>query len=144
MAKKTFLERFQAGEVLVADGATGTNLQAVGLPSGVSPEQWVFEQPEQIIALQRSFVEAGSDLILTCTFGGTRLRLKESSYASRVTELNKRAVDLTHEAAGARALVGGSMGPLGSLLKPFGPIEYAEAVAAYAEQAQALSEGGVD
>ena len=72
----SFLTRLQAGEVLVADGATGTNLQLVGLPPGTAPEEWVFDQPDRILALQRSFVEAGSDLILTCTFGGTRLRLK--------------------------------------------------------------------
>jgi 5-methyltetrahydrofolate--homocysteine methyltransferase len=139
-----FSERLSASEVLVADGATGTNLQAVGLPPGTSPEEWVFDQPDRIRALQRSFVEAGSDVILTCTFGGTRIRLKESRYAGRTAELNRRAVELAREAAGDRVLVGGSLGPLGTLLKPFGPIEYAEAVAAYAEQAQALSEGGVD
>jgi len=140
----SFNDRLDAGEVLVADGATGTNLQAVGLPPGTSPEEWVFDQPDRIRALQRSFVEAGSDVILTCTFGGTRLRLKESRYADQVSELNRRAVELAREAAGARTLIGGSMGPLGLLLKPFGPVEYAEAVAAYAEQAQALSGGGVD
>jgi 5-methyltetrahydrofolate--homocysteine methyltransferase len=140
----SFTDRLKAGEVLVADGATGTNLQAVGLPPGTTPEDWVFDQPDRIRALQRSFVEAGSDVILTCTFGGTRIRLKESRYADRAAELNRRAVELARTAANDRTLIGGSMGPLGSLLKPFGPIEYAEAVAAYAEQAQALSEGGVD
>jgi methionine synthase I (cobalamin-dependent) len=140
----SFLSRLQAGEVLVADGATGTNLQQVGLPPGTSPEDWVFDQPDRILALQRSFVEAGSDLILTCTFGGTRLRLQESKYADRVAELNRRAVELAREAAADRALVGGSLGPTGQLLKPFGPLDYPTAVAAYAEQAQALSEGGVD
>ena len=140
----SFSDRLKAGGVVVADGATGTNLQAVGLPPGASPEEWVFDQPDRILALQRSFVEAGSDLILTCTFGATRLRLKESRYADRVAELNRRAVELAREAAGHRTLIGGSMGPLGALLKPFGPIEYAEAVAAYAEQAQALQDGGVD
>ena len=139
-----FLQRLQLGEILVADGATGTNLQTVGLPPGTTPEEWVFEQPDRIRALQRSFMEAGSDLVLTCTFGGTRLRMKESKYADRVAELNRRAADLAHEAVGDRALVGGSMGPTGLLLKPFGPLDYAEAVAAYAEQAQALDAGGVD
>lgn len=140
----SFADRLNADKVLVADGATGTNLQAVGLLPGTSPEEWVFDQPDRIRALQRSFVEAGSDLILTCTFGGTRLRLKESRYADQVSELNRRAVDLAREAARDRTLIGGSMGPLGSLLKPFGPIEYSEAVSAYAEQADALSRGGVD
>jgi len=140
----SFTDRLKAGEILVADGATGTNLQVVGLPPGTTPEDWVFDQPDRIRALQRSFVEAGSDLILTCTFGGTRIRLKESRYADRAAELNRRAVELAREAAANRTLIGGSLGPLGSLLKPFGPIEYTDAVAAYAEQAQALSEGGVD
>ena len=140
----SFVERLQAGEVLVADGATGTNLQAVGLPPGTTPEEWVFTEPDRIRALQRSFVEAGSDLILTCTFGGTRIRLKETPFADRAAALNRRAVELAREAAGDRTLIGGSLGPLGSLLKPFGPIEYDEAVAAYAEQAEALNAGGVD
>lgn len=140
----SFVDRLNAGEILIADGATGTNLQAVGLPPGTTPEDWVFTQPDRIRSLQRSFVVAGSDLILTCTFGGTRLRLKESPYADRVAELNRRAVELARDAADARTLIGGSLGPLGSLLKPFGPIDYAEAVAAYAEQAQALSAAGVD
>ena len=67
-------------------------MQAVGLPASTALEEWVFDQPDRILALQRSFVEAGSDLILTCTFGSTRLRLKESKYAARVGELNRRAV----------------------------------------------------
>lgn len=138
-----FLQRLQAGEVLVADGATGTNLQKVGLPSGAMPEDWVFEQPDRISALERSFAEAGSDLILTCTFGGTSIRLKDSKYADRAAELNRRAVDLARAAA-PDCLIGGSMGPTGQLFKPFGPLEVADAVAAYAEQAKALSEGGVD
>jgi 5-methyltetrahydrofolate--homocysteine methyltransferase len=138
----SFIDRLNAGEVLVADGATGTNLQAVGLPPGTSPEEWVFDQPDRILALQRSFVEAGSDLILTCTFGGTRLRLKESKYADQAAELNQRAVELAREAAGDQVLVGGSMGPTGVLLKPFGPLDYDEAVVTYAEQAQSLR--GVD
>src|SRR5512139_145575 len=99
-----FSERLSAGEVLVADGATGTNLQAVGLPPGTSPEEWVFDQPDRIRALQRSFVEAGSDVILTCTFGGTRIRLKESRYAGRTAELNRRAVELARAAAADRTL----------------------------------------
>ena len=138
-----FLQRLQAGGVIVADGATGTNLQKAGLPSGVTPEDWVFEQPDRISALERSFAEAGADLILTCTFGGTSIRLKDSKYAERAAELNRRAVDLARAAAPDR-LIGGSMGPTGQLLKPFGPLDVADAVAAYAEQAKALSEGGVD
>ena len=144
--KRTFIERLAAGEILVADGATGTNLQAAGLGLGVPPEEWIFEEPDKIRALHRAFVDAGSDIILTCTFGGTRIRLRESAYQDRVVELNKRAVHLACEAASARAdvLVAGSMGPTGILLEPLGELTHAEAANAYAEQAAALTEGGVD
>ena len=141
-----FLERLQTNDVLIADGATGTNLQAVGLQPGVSPEEWVFDQPDKILALHQAWVAAGSDIILTCTFGGTRVRMRESKYADRAPELNKRAAGLACEAADARAgvLVAGSIGPTGQLLKPFGPLTLAEAQATFAEQAQALAAGGVD
>jgi 5-methyltetrahydrofolate--homocysteine methyltransferase len=141
-----FLERLQIGDVLVADGATGTNLHAVGLQPGTSPEEWVFDQPDKILALHQAWVEAGSDIILTCTFGGTRVRMRESKYADRAPELNKRAVKLAREAtdAGSGVLVAGSIGPTGQLLKPFGPLTPDEAKATFAEQAQALAEGGVD
>lgn len=144
--KRTLLERLEADEILVADGATGTNLQAAGLGLGVPPEEWVFDEPDKIRALHRAFVDAGSDIILTCTFGGTRIRLRESAYLDRVVELNKRAVQLACEAASEceGVLVAGSMGPTGILLEPLGELTHAEATNAYAEQAAALTEGGVD
>ncbi|MBN2388473.1 MAG: homocysteine S-methyltransferase family protein [Anaerolineales bacterium] len=141
-----FLEQLDTGRVLVADGATGTNLQKMGLAPGIPPEDLVFDQPDLILKLENAFVEAGSDILLTCTFGGTRLRMKESKYRERVVEVNQRAVELARQAAGARTgvLVAGSIGPTGQLLKPYGPLEPGQAEAAFAEQAQALSEGGVD
>lgn len=141
-----FLERLKDGEILVADGATGTNLQKVGLEAGTHTEDWVFDHPDKILDLERAFVAAGSDIILTCTFGGTRLRMKGAKYADQVIEINKRAVELARQAASARGhvLVAGSIGPLGQLLKPYGPITPDEAKAAFAEQAKALTEGGVD
>jgi 5-methyltetrahydrofolate--homocysteine methyltransferase len=142
----TFLERLQTGEILVADGATGTNLQKVGLKAGLPPEAWVMEQSEKILALEKAFVEAGSDIILTCTFGGTRLRLKDSPYAERVAEVNRRAVEIARQATESRpeVMVAGSMGPVGGLLKPYGPLTLEEVRAAYLEQAEALTEAGVD
>ena len=141
-----FLERIQSGEILVADGATGTNLQNVGLISGQTPEAWVLEQPEKILALAESFVDAGSDIVLTCTFGGTRLRLRESSLAERVAEINHRAAEIARKAASKRSnvLVAGSLGPTSLLMKPYGPMLPDEAAATYEEQAKALAEGGVD
>jgi len=141
-----FLERLHAGEMLVADGATGTNLQKLGLAPGVIPEDLVLDQPDLILGLQEAFVAAGCDIILTCTFGGTRLRMKESKYADRVVEVNRRAAELARRAASARegVLVGGSLGPTGLLVEPYGPLAPAEAEAAFAEQAKALAESGVD
>jgi 5-methyltetrahydrofolate--homocysteine methyltransferase len=141
-----FLERLNAGEILVADGATGTNLQKMGVKPGTPPEDLVMDDPDTILKLETAFVEAGADIILTCTFGGTRLRMQESKYADRAPEVNKRAVELAHKAAPKRdnVLVAGSMGPTGGLLKPFGPLTSDEVTATYAEQAAALAEAGVD
>ncbi len=141
-----FLERLNAGKVLVADGATGTNLQKVGLGAGMHAEDWVLDCPEKILALEKAFVAAGSDIILTCTFGATPPRMKGARHADKTAEINRRAAELAREAAstGKDVLVGGSMGPLGQLLKPYGPVTVEEARTAFAEQARALAEGGVD
>ena len=141
-----FLERLQSGEILVADGATGTNLQMLGIHPGIPPEELVIDQPELVLQLEKAFVAAGSDLILTCTFGGTSLRMKESKYAPRAAEINRCAAELARQAASSRAgtLVGGSIGPTGLLLKPYGPLSAEEATSTFTDQARALAEGGVD
>jgi len=141
-----FLERLNAGEVLVADGATGTNLQIMGLKAGTPPEDLVMDNPDILLTLAGRFVEAGSDIILTCTFGGTRLRMKDSKYVDRAPEVNMRAVDLARKAASKRdgVLVAGSLGPTGALMVPYGPLTPDDARATYAEQAKALADGGVD
>ena len=141
-----FLERLTAGKVLVADGATGTNLQKMGLKPGRAPEDLVIDQPDLLLKLESSFVEAGSDIILTCTFGGTRLRMKDSKYQARAPEVNTRAAELARKAASSRSavLIAGSMGPTGSIMKPYGPMTAEQAFETFAEQAKALSDGGVD
>jgi len=141
-----FLERLQSGEILIADGSTGASLQKMGLKPGILPEELVFDAPEMVLQLESAFVEAGSDIILTDTFGGTRLRMKESKYGHRAPEINTRAAELARQAASARlgVLVAGSIGPTGLLMKPYGPISVEEATATFAEQAKALAEGGVD
>src|ERR671924_1446771 len=145
-AMNKFLERLNAGEVLVADGATGSNLQKMGLKPGRPPEDLIIDDPNTILKLASSFVEAGSDIILTCTFGGTRMRMKDSKYQDRAPEVNIRAAELTRKSASARSdvLVAGSMGPVGALIKPYGPLEAEDVKATFAEQAKALAEGGVD
>ena len=145
MSKIPFLQRLRAGEVLVSDGATGTNLFARGLSRGQTPEHWVLEQPEQILQLHCDFLAAGSDIILTSTFGASSIRLRGSSLEGRAGEVNQRAAALALQATrDTSSLVGGSIGPLGQLLKPLGPLTVEEAFASYAEQANALSEAGVD
>jgi 5-methyltetrahydrofolate--homocysteine methyltransferase len=143
---RSFLDRLRAGDVMVADGAIGTNLQAAGLAPGVLPEEWVIDRPEEVLDLHRAFVAAGSDIILTCSFGGTRIRMHGTKYARRVAEINRRAAELARTAAGERAgvFVAGSLGPTGLLFEPMGELRYVEAVETYAEQAAALTEGGVD
>jgi methionine synthase I (cobalamin-dependent) len=133
--------------VLLADGATGTNLFAMGLESGDAPELWNEDQPEKIRDLHRGFVEAGSDIILTNSFGGTRHRLKLHHAQDRVFALNKRAAEIAREiadAAGRTVIVAGSVGPTGELLIPLGALSYEEAVAAFVEQMEGLKAGGAD
>jgi 5-methyltetrahydrofolate--homocysteine methyltransferase len=141
-----FLERLQSGEILIADGSTGASLQQMGLKPGTPPEDLVIDAPEMVLKLEGAFVAAGSDIILTDTFGGTRVRMKESKYVERAPEVNTRAAELARQAASARTgvLVAGSIGPTGLLLKPYGPLTVEEATATFAEQAKALAAGGVD
>lgn len=139
-----FLSRLRAGPPIVADGAMGTMLQAAGLPPGKPGEYWVLERPEAVMAIHRAYMEAGAELILTCTFGGTRPRLERAGLADRVAEINRRAVEIAREATGGRAFIAGDIGPLGELLAPLGKRSYQEAVDLFAEQAAALAEAGAD
>ena len=141
-----FLERLNAGEILVADGATGSNLQKMGLKPGRPPEDLIIDNPDLLLKLASSFVEAGADIVLTCTFGGTRMRMKDSKYQERTPEVNIRAAEIARKAASARdgVMVAGSMGPVGALIKPYGPLEAEDVKATFAEQAKALADGGVD
>jgi methionine synthase I (cobalamin-dependent) len=136
---------------LLADGATGTNLFEMGLATGDAPELWVFEQPARVEALHRAMMEAGADIILTNSFGGSRHRLKLHKAEARVGEINEAAARLTRRAADAFAaesgreiLVAGSMGPTGELFEPLGVLTVEEGAEAFAEQARALAAGGVD
>jgi 5-methyltetrahydrofolate--homocysteine methyltransferase len=139
-----FRERLSQPGILIADGATGTTLQRAGLPPGAAPERWNLENPDAIRALHRGYVEAGSDLILTNTFGGSRPRLAMEGLDGQVREVNLAAARLAREVAGDRVLVLGDIGPTGQLMRPMGTLTYDDAVAAFAEQAAALAEGGVD
>jgi methionine synthase I (cobalamin-dependent) len=133
--------------VLLADGATGTNLFAQGLEAGEAPELWNEAQPEKIVKLHQDFVDAGADIILTNSFGGTRHRLKLHHAQDRVHELNKKAAEIARSVADKaprKVIVAGSVGPTGELLIPLGAMSYEEAVAAFVEQMEGLKAGGAD
>jgi 5-methyltetrahydrofolate--homocysteine methyltransferase len=140
----SFADLLASRPVVLADGATGTNYQDMGIEPGVAPEEWVFDAPDNVRALHRRFLDAGSDLVLTCTFGATTPRLADGPLAGRGRELNLRAVELTREEAGADRLVAGSLGPTGQLPEPYGLLTREVCVDAYAEQARALADGGAD
>jgi 5-methyltetrahydrofolate--homocysteine methyltransferase len=144
MTKPSFREAIQSGKILVADGAMGTNLLPLGLPKGVSGEAFMLEKPEAILTVHRAFAAAGADILLTCTFGGTSIRLEAAGLKGRAAEVNRRAVELAREAGGDAVYVAGSLGPTGQMMQPFGPLAPEVAQAAFAEQARLLAEAGVD
>lgn len=140
----TLLER---NGILVADGGMGTTLFALGLESGDSPELWNVEFPDRIASVHQGYVEAGADIILTNTFGGSAPRLEHHGLRDRCAELNLAGARLARRVADESErsiLVGGSIGPTGDLFAPLGVIDGDEGVAIYTEQAEALVEGGVD
>ena len=134
-------------EAIVLDGAMGTVLFAAGLQSGAPPEAWNVLHPDRIRAVHRGYIRAGSDIILTNSFGGTRYRLKLHNLQDRAYELNRAAAQNARaeaDAAGRPVLVAGSMGPTGELLAPMGSMTFDDARAAFAEQARGLAAGGAD
>jgi 5-methyltetrahydrofolate--homocysteine methyltransferase len=140
----SFTDALASRAVLVADGATGTNYQNMGIEPGVAPEEWVVDAPDKVQDLHRRFRDAGSDLVLTCSFGASSLRLADEALHGRAVEVNRRAAELAREAVGGDVLVAGSLGPTGHLADPLGPLTRDLAVTTFAEQARALTDGGVD
>jgi len=134
----------ETNRFVLGDGAMGTMLQQMGLTSGGAPELWNVERPDIIRKIYQSYVDAGSQIIETNTFGGTRYRLALHNLQDRVHELNYAGAALARDVAGQEVFVAGSMGPTGELLQPVGELAFEDAVDAFAEQAAALAEGGVD
>ncbi len=142
-----FLQLLATGRPLLADGAMGTSLFALGLTSGDSPERWNLTEPQRVQAVHDSYVAAGSDIILTNSFGGNSFRLKLHAMEGEVYELNRAAAQIARTSADQvdRVVsVAGSMGPTGELLVPMGALTTEGCAAAYAEQAKGLEAGGVD
>ncbi len=143
MADRLF-ELLERKGLVLGDGAMGTMLQLAGLTDGGAPELWNVARPDVVRAIYQGYADAGSDIITTNSFGGTRYRLKLHHLQERVFELNQAAAALAREVAGADRLVAGSMGPTGELMEPLGPLTLDDARTAFAEQAAGLAAGGVD
>jgi 5-methyltetrahydrofolate--homocysteine methyltransferase len=130
--------------VLVGDGAMGTELMRLGAPAGKPLELLNLSWPDLPAQVHRAYLEAGSDLVLTNTFGGTSIKLAHFNEADQTREVNLAGARIAREAAGDKAFVGGDMGPCGELLKPYGPAEPDDVREAFRVQALALAEGGAD
>src|SRR6187200_2591427 len=130
---------------LLGVGAMGTQLMLAGLVQGNCGEEWNLAHPERVIAIQRRYAEAGSDCILTNTFGGSRIMLNRHGHPDDVEAVNKAGVAIAREAFGGRdGYVIGDIGPFGGLMEPYGDFTEAQVRSAFAEQARALVEAGAD
>jgi 5-methyltetrahydrofolate--homocysteine methyltransferase len=142
--ERTLLDRLEAGEILVSDGATGTYLQQHGLEPGGCPEELNASKPGVVRGMAKAYFDAGSDMVLTNSFGGSRFMQKKYGYADRVVEFNRLAAEHAKSQASEGRYVAGSVGPTGEFLEPLGPVSAEEMYDALAEQIGALAHGGVD
>ncbi len=142
--KNSLLEALKT-RPLVGDGAMGTQLMIAGLEQGGCGEAWNLTQPERVLAIQRRYADAGSDCLITNTFGGSRIMLRRHGQADDVAEINKIAVEIARQAFGGRdGYVLGDIGPFGGLMEPYGDFTEQQVREAFNEQAQSLVDGGAD
>lgn len=145
MGKKELLVRIRNGERIILDGALGTNMQARGLPAGLLSEHWVLEKPEVVQGIHSDFVDAGSQILLTMTFCANSIHLADTSLEGKTEEINFRAVEIVKNAIKDREIyIAGSLGPIGKLMNPYGPLTPGDFYTSFAEQAKYLVEAGVD
>ena len=139
------LQEALTDRVLLADGAMGTQLQQAGLESGACGEAWNVARPERVLAIQRRYVEAGSDCLITNTFGGSRIMLERHGCGDEVAAINRAAVGVAREAFdGGPGFVIGDIGPFGAMMEPLGDVPEQRVRDAFTEQAEALVEAGAD
>lgn len=143
MTREEFRTLVQSRPIIL-DGATGTNLQKAGMPVGVCPEQWILENPEVLVELQKAYVEAGTDILFAPTFTANRIKLDEYGLAGKLAPMNRELVALSKRAAGGRAYVAGDLTMTGQQLYPLGELMFEELVEVYREQAKVIYEAGAD
>ncbi len=143
MAKTSIVDAVKSGRILISDGAWGTFLQAKGLQPGECPELWCIERPEDVLDIAKSYIDAGSDMIETNSFGGSRFKLEHYGLADRAVELNRAAARISRRAAGPERWVIASIGPTGKMLL-LGDVTEQELYDGFKEQATALADGGAD
>jgi 5-methyltetrahydrofolate--homocysteine methyltransferase len=141
--KMSFMQAMRE-RVLILDGAMGTMLQERGLKAGQSPEEMNLTAPEVVAGVHAAYLEAGADIIVTNTFGGSREKLSHYDLADRLVEINQKAVQIAREVAGTKAFVAGSIGPTGRFIEPVGDLSFDQAADIFREQAAALIEAGCD
>jgi len=140
----TFLEFLERRQALLLDGATGTELMAHGFKSGDNPERWNVDEPEKVTEVARSYFEAGSDAVLTNTFGGSAIKLQAFELEDRIYELNLAGCRNALAARPDGRFVIGSIGPTGKFMPPLGPVEETEMIAAFTPQVKAMNDAGID
>ena len=144
MTRKAFREMIES-RIVILDGATGSNLQRAGMPTGVCPEQWILEHPQVLIDLQRAYVEAGTNIVYAPTFTASRIKLEEYGLEDRLEQMNRDLVALSKEAvADSGALVAGDLTMTGKQLAPIGDLPFETLIGVYKEQAAVLADAGVD
>lgn len=148
MTREEFRQRLEAGK-LILDGATGSNLQKRGMPTGVCPEQWILEHPDVLVDLQREYILAGTDAVYAPTFSGNRIKLGEYGLSDRLEQMNRDLVELSKEAIRQAGVdrpvyIAGDITMTGKQLYPMGDLPFEDLVDIYKEQIHCLDEAGVD
>lgn len=143
MTKEAF-RKLCSNKIIYLDGATGSNLMKAGMPVGVCPEQWILDHEDALLDLQRSYVDAGTNIVYAPTFTANRIKLAEYDLDDRIQEINERLVKLSKRAVDGRALVAGDLTMTGKQLKPLGPLEFEELIDVYKEQIRFMEDAGAD